>query len=469
MMTMLEGEQLQALTSSLRGQLLRDGDDGYEQARGLHNAMIDRHPALIARCRDAGDVIAAIRFAHREGLQLAVRAGGHSGAGLGSVDGGLVVDLSEMNGVRVDPEARLATVQGGALIGDLDHAAGAFGLATPAGIISTTGVGGLTLGGGHGYLSRTHGLTIDNLVSADLVLADGSFVTASADRNEDLFWALRGGGGNFGVVTSFTFRLHPVSTVVGGPTLWPLEAAGDVLRWYRAFLPAAPEDVYGFFAFLTVPPVPPFPEQLHLQKMCGVVWCCSGDLEQAAEQLQAAVQEPAPPALHGAHQLPYPLLQSAFDGLYPAGHQWYWRGDFVAEIPDEAISRHLEFAQTPPSMQSTMHLYPIDGAVHHLDATDTAFGYRDATWSMVIAGVDPDPSKAEQLRAWAVEYWEALHPYSMGGAYVNFLMEEGHERVRATYRDNYQRLAKLKVTYDPDNLFHINQNIRPAASPGGGE
>jgi FAD/FMN-containing dehydrogenase len=461
MATMLQAEQATALAQGLRGDLLHEGGAGYEEARRLHNAMINKRPALIARCRDVADVIAAVNFAREHGLDLAIRGGAHNGAGLGSVDGGLVVDLSAMRGVRVQPDAGLATVEGGALLGDLDHATHAFGLATPGGIISTTGIGGLTLGGGHGYLTRKYGLTIDNLVAADVVLADGSLVTASEEAHEDLFWALRGGGGNFGVVTSFTFRLHPVSSVLGGPTLWPLEAAGEVLRWYREFLPAAPEDVYGFFAFLTIPPVPPFPQELHLRKACGVVWCCLGDPEQATRTLDA-VNEPATPLLHGPHTLPYPMLQGAFDDLYPAGHQWYWRGDFVAELPDEAIARHLEFAQTLPTLQSTMHLYPVDGAVHRAGRDDTAFSYRDATWSMVIAGVDPDPANAERLRAWTVDYWEALHPYSMGGAYLNFMMEEGQERIRATYRDNYERLARVKAAYDPDNLFHVNHNIRPA-------
>jgi FAD/FMN-containing dehydrogenase len=452
------------LGGALRGPVYDRQSPEYDEARSLYNAMIDRQPALIARCRDAADVRTAVDFARSEGLELAVRGGGHNGAGLGSIDDGLVIDLSLLNGVRIDPDARLATVEGGALIGDLDHAAGGFGLAVPAGIVSTTGVGGLTLGGGHGYLTREHGLTVDNLVAADVVLADGSFVTASENAYEDLFWALRGGGGNFGVVTSFTFRLHPVSTVVGGPTLWPLKAAPEVMRWYREFLPAVPEHVYGFFAFLTVPPAPPFPEQLHLQKMCGVVWCCTGPAAEAEQLLAKAVQEPAAPALHGVHELPYPRLQSAFDALYPSGQQWYWKGDFVAEIPDEAIERHLEFAETMPTWQSGMHLYPIDGAAHRVDAGETAFSYRDATWSMVMAGIDADPAQADQLRTWATAYWEAIHPYTMGGAYVNFMMEEGQERVRATYRGSYDRLARIKAHYDPDNLFHVNQNIAPAGS-----
>jgi FAD/FMN-containing dehydrogenase len=454
-------QSVESFRDALLGAAVEPADTEYEDARRLYNAMIDKRPALIVCCRDVADVRAAIDFGRREELEIAVRGGGHNGAGLGSVDNGLVIDLSLMNGVRVDPLDRTATVEGGALLADLDHATHAFGLAVPGGIISTTGIGGLTLGGGHGYLTRKHGLTIDNLISADVVLADGNFVTASEDELPDLFWALRGGGGNFGVVTSFTFRLYPVSAVIGGPTLWPLEATPEVLRWYREFLPAAPEDVYGFFAFLTVPPGPPFPEELHLKKMCGIVWCCTEPGEQTEKALAAAVQEPAPPALHAVQEMPYPLLQKAFDALMPPGEQWYWRGDFVAEIPDEAIVRHLEFAETAPTWKSGMHLYPIDGAVHRVGKHDTAFSYREATWSMAIAGIDADPARAEELRTWVTEYWQAVHAYSMGGAYVNFMMEEGQDRVRATYRDNYDRLAHIKRQYDPNNLFHVNQNIQP--------
>jgi FAD/FMN-containing dehydrogenase len=457
----LEKAMVDGFRSSLRGEVLAPGECGYEEARQLYNAAFDKHPALIARCASVEDVIAAVKLGRGRRLDIAIRGGGHNGAGLASVDGGLVIDLRGMKAIRVDPGARTVTVQGGALWRDLDQATHAFGLATPAGIISTTGVGGLTLGGGHGYLTRKHGLTVDNLISADVVLADGSFVTASESEHEDLFWALRGGGGNFGVVTSFTLRLHPVTTVVAGPTLWPLEAAGDVLRWYREFQPSASEDVFGFFAFLTVPPVAPFPAQLHLKKMCGIVWCYTGPKEQASDAFAPALRV-AKPALHGVQEMPYPVLQGAFDGLYPPGDQWYWRGDFVKEIPDAAIARHVEFAARLPTMQSTMHLYPIDGAAHRVGKDETPFSHRDANWSQVIVGVDHDPARADALRSWAVEYWEALHPYSAGGAYVNFMMDEGQERIRASYRDNYARLARVKSQYDPDNLFHVNQNIKPA-------
>jgi FAD/FMN-containing dehydrogenase len=452
---------LETIRAALRGALIQAGDADYDQARQLYNGMIDKRPRLIARCADVADVIGAVNFARDRGMMLAVRCGAHNGAGLGSCDDGLVIDLSALRGIRVDPAMRTARVEGGCTWGDVDHATHAFGLATVSGIISTTGVGGLTLGGGHGHLSRQYGLTIDNLLEADLVLADGRMVTVSDTRHSDLFWAIRGGGGNFGVVTSFLFQLHPVRVVNAGPTLWELEHSAAVLRWYREFITAAPESLNGFFAFLSVPPGPPFPEHLHNKQMCGVVWCHNGP-EEEATRLLAAVHEPAEPALHGVQPMPYPTLQSAFDGLYRPGLQWYWRGDFFTEISDAAIERHVEFAAVPTPL-STMHLYPVDGAVHRVGRKDTAFSHREARWSEVIVGVDPDPANKDRITDWTKAYWEALHPHSAGGAYVNFIMDdEGQERVRATYRDNYARLVKIKTEYDPDNLFSVNQNIRSA-------
>ncbi|MCP3142621.1 FAD-binding oxidoreductase [Pyxidicoccus xibeiensis] len=452
---------MEQLRAQLRGGLVRPGDADYEEACRIYNAMIRKRPALIARCTDVADVIATVNLAREQGLTLAIRGGGHNGGGLGLCDEGVVVDLSRMRGVRVDPNARTVRVSGGSVWGDVDHATHAFGLAVPSGIISTTGVAGLTLGGGIGHLSRRFGLTVDSLLSVDLVLADGRFVTASAEQHPDLFWAVRGGGGNFGVVTSFQFRAHPVDTIIGGPTLWPLERTTEVMQWYREFLPAAPEELNGFFAFMTVPPVAPFPKELHLKKMCAVVWCYTGDPARADEVF--APVRALSPALHGVHPMPFPVLQSVFDGLYPPGLQWYWRADFVRELKDEAIARHAEFAERLPTMHSTMHLYPIDGAVHRVAPGDTAFSYRDARWAEVIVGVDPSPEKAQAITTWAKEYWDALHPYSEAGAYVNFMMDEGQERVQATYRDNYARLVQVKDRYDPDNLFHVNQNILPTA------
>jgi FAD/FMN-containing dehydrogenase len=447
------------LQASLRGELIQPQDAGYDEARSLYNRMIDKRPALIVRCTDVADVQAALKFATSHGLRLAVRGGGHNGGGLGSVDGGLMIDLGPMHGVRVDPEERTVRVEGGATWGQVDHATHAFGLAVPSGIISTTGVGGLTLGGGLGHLTRKYGLTIDNLLEADVVLADGQLVTASEHEHSDLFWALRGGGGNFGVVTSFLFRGQPVSTVVAGPTLWTLEQAPQVMRWYREFIVNAPEDLNGFFAFMVVPPAPPFPADLHLQKMCGVMWCYTGPQDRA-EEVFAPIREFGPPALHGVQEMPYPALQSIFDALYPPGHQWYWRADFVKELTDEAIAAHVGHARTLPTMQCTMHLYPVNGAAHRVGQHDTAWSYRDATWGEVIVGVDPDPANAGTVRDWCVNYWEAVHPHSMGGAYVNMMMDEGQDRVRAAYRDNYDRLRQVKAHYDPRNVFNVNQNIR---------
>jgi hypothetical protein len=450
------------LSGGFGGELIGPDDRGYDEARKVYNGMIDRHPALIARCAGAPEVARTIGFARAHDLPLAVRGGGHNGAGLGVCDGGVVVDLSPLREVSVDPAARTVRVGGGCTWGEVDRATHGHGLATPSGFISTTGVGGLTLGGGIGYLTRRYGLTIDNLVEAEVVLADGTLVTAGADENPDLFWALRGGGGNFGVVTAFTFRLHPVSTVLGGPTFWPLEQTTEVMRAYREFLPNAPRDLNGFFAVTTVPPAPPFPPELHLRKVCGIVWTYLGPEAEAHDVLEPML-EVGEPLLHAVGPMPYPAFQSMFDPLYPAGLQWYWRADFVSEIPDEAIERHAEFGARLPTPHSTMHLYPIDGAAHDVAQADTAFSYRDANWAQVIVGVDPDPANATALRRWTVDYWEATHPYSAGGAYINFLMEEGQERVRAAYRDNYDRLARVKASRDPDNVFRINQNIAPRA------
>jgi FAD/FMN-containing dehydrogenase len=453
--------KIEEFETKLRGKLVQTGDENYDEARKVYNAMIDKRPSLIAYCNDVADVITSVNFTRENNLLTAIRGGGHNGGGLGICDDGLVIDLSNMNGIRVDPEERTAQVEGGCRWGDVDHATHAFGMATPSGIISTTGVAGLTLGGGLGHLSRKYGLSIDNLLSADMVLADGRFITVSENNHPDLFWAIRGGGGNFGVVTSFKFRLHPVSTIIGGPTLWQLDKTRDVMKWYRDFIVNAPEDLSGFFAFLTVPPAPPFPEKLHQQKMCGVVWCFTGPADQA-EDIFRPVREFGPPDLYGIHEMPFPALQSAFDALYPPGLQWYWRADFVNELSDEAIEQHVKFGKVP-TMHSTMHLYPIDGTVHRIRNNDTAFNYREANWSQVIVGVDPDPANKEQITNWTKQYFDALHPYSAGGAYVNFMMDEGGDRIKATYRDNYERLVEVKNKYDPNNLFRVNQNIKPTA------
>lgn len=457
---MLKPELVQEFASQLRGRVVQPGDTEYDSSRKVYNAMIDRMPGLIVYCRDVADVMRSVDFARERQLLLAVRGGGHNGGGLGVCDEGLVIDLSNLHGIRVDARQRTVRVEGGCLWRDVDHASHAFGMAVPSGIISSTGVGGLTLGGGLGHLTRKHGLSIDNLLEADVVLADGRMVTASASENPDLFWALRGGGGNFGVVTSFLFRLHPVDTVFAGPTFWKPEQMAEVMRWYRDFIGAAPEDLNGFFATMTVPPGPPFPEELHGKPVCAVMWCYTGDPAQA-DAVFAPVREFASPLMHGVQQMPFTALQSAFDGLYPPGEQWYWRADFVNELSDAAIAEHQRFAATLPTPKSSMHLYPIDGAAHRVGNADTAFSYRDARWAEVIVGVSPDAADRERISDWTKAYWEAVHPYSAGGAYVNMMMDEGDQRVRASYRDNHARLVAVKRKYDPANLFRVNQNIVP--------
>jgi FAD/FMN-containing dehydrogenase len=457
---MYDHATIDALKASLRGGLLQPDDAGYELARKVYNAMIDRRPRFIVRCSNVADVIAAVKFAGKHQFLVAVRGGGHNGAGLGTCDDGLVIDLSRLKGIRVDPIARTVQLEGGCTWGDVDHATHAFGLATPSGIISATGVGGLTLGGGLGHLTRKYGLTIDNLLAADMVLADGRFMTVSAEEHEEIFWAIRGGGGNFGIVTSFLFQLHPLRTVYAGPMLWPLDSATEAMQFYRDFITQAPDDINGLFAFLRVPPGPLFPTHLQHQTMCGVVWCYTGPLAKA-EDIFRPIHAFGPPALDLVGPLPYPALQGMFDALYPPGLQWYWRADFVKELPDDAIVRHVQYGAQLPTLHSTMHLYPINGAAHRVGAQDTAFSYRDATWAQVIVGVDPDPTNNAQIIAWTKDYWEELHPYSAGGAYVNFLMDEGQERIRATYRDNYNRLVVIKNKYDPTNFFRVNQNITP--------
>ncbi len=457
----MAGDVGATLQAKLRGEVIGRDHVGYDEARRVYNAMIDKRPLVIARCADAADVATAVGFARDSGLDLAIRGGAHNGAGSASVDDGLVIDLSALRGVDVDPVARTARVLGGTLLGQVDAATHEHGLAAPFGIISTTGVGGLTLGGGVGHLTRKLGLSIDNLLEADVVLADGSIVRAAGDENDDLFWALRGGGGNFGVVTSFTFRLSPVSTVVTGPMFWPLERAAEILDWYAEFMPEQPDELNGFFAFLSVPPGDPFPAELYLQKVCAVVWCYAGSDEGAASGLLEPARQLGP-ILDGVGPVPLPGIQSAFDGVYPPGDQWYWRGDYVRDVPDAAIEAHVEHSARMPTWKSSMHMYPVDGAAGRVPADATAWASRDVKWAQVIIGVDSDPANAALVKEWTVDYWDAVHPYTTGGAYVNFMMDEGQQRVEATYGQNYGRLAAIKRTYDPDNLFHVNQNIRPA-------
>jgi FAD/FMN-containing dehydrogenase len=459
---MLNDATIEQLKASLRGELIQRSDPRYDEVRKLYNGMIDKRPLLIARCADVADVISAVRFGRQNDLLTAIRGGGHNGPGLGSCDDGLVIDLTLMKGVRVDPANGTVRAGPGCTQSNVDHAGHAFGLAVPAGIVSTTGIAGLTLGGGHGYLTRQYGLTIDNLIEADVVLADGNFVTANASQHEDLFWALRGGGGNFGIVTSFVYRAYPVSTVYGGPVFWKRSDARRVMQWYREFLPQAPVELCSFFGLKTVPSTDPFPKDIWGKKICALISCYSGPLDKAEAAVKPIRQELPPPILDWMGTMPFPALQSLFDPLLPKGLQWYWKGDFVKELSDEAIDVHLEHAAQAPSELSLMHLYPIDGAVHRVGRSETAWSCREATWSMVIAGIDADPKRADALKAWGRAYWKAVHPFNLEGVYVNFMMDDELDgRVQATYGDNYDRLVAIKNNYDPTNFFRVNQNIKP--------
>jgi FAD/FMN-containing dehydrogenase len=458
--TGLSEQVIAELRGQLRGELILPGGSRYEEVRKVYNGMIDKHPALIVRCVDVADVISAVNFGRTQMLSVAVRGGGHNGPGFGTVDDGLVIDLSRMRGIHVDPMDKTVRVEGGCLWGDVDHATQAFGLAVPSGFLSTTGVGGLTLGGGIGYLARRYGLTIDNLLGVDMVLADGRFITANSETNADLFWAVRGGGGNFGVVTSFLFRGSPVKTVYGGPMFWPMEDAADILRTWQDLILKGPEDLNGWYAFVTVPPAALFPEKYQLQKMCVIVWCYTGPLDKGEEVLKP-IRSFRQPAIDLCGPIPFPALQSMFDPLYPAGLQWYWRSDFFNRFDDKMIDLHVKYASQLPTPFSTMHIYPINGAAGRVGRQNTAWGNRGVNFAQVTVGVDPDPANNARMIQWAKDYWLALHPYSSGGGYVNMIMDEGQESVKSAYGDNYSRLAQIKAKYDPHNFFHVNQNIIP--------
>jgi FAD/FMN-containing dehydrogenase len=448
------------LREQVRGAVITPDDEGYEQTRRVYNAMIDRRPAAVVRCANAGDVVAAVNFAREHQLDLAVRGGEHSVPGFGTCDGGVVVDLSGMREVRVDPATGTARAEGGATWGDFNDATHAFGLATTGGIISTTGVGGLTLGGGIGYLARGYGLSCDNLVSAEVVTADGQSLVASEDEHDDLFWALRGGGGNFGVVTSFVFRVHPVKDIYGGPMFFELDDAGAVLRFFREFIADAPEELGGFPAFQIAPPLPFIPEDRHGDPFLAMVACWAGPLDQGEQALQP-FHDLAPVVAEHLGLMPYPALNSAFDALVPPGLQHYWKANFVTELTDEAIAAHLDHGPKVPVVNSTVHIYPINGACHRVAPDATAFAYRDANFATVIAGMWPDPTQNEANISWVRDYYDATAPLSEEGGYVNFMADDDQDRIKANYRGNYERLVTIKRKYDPDNLFHLNQNIRP--------
>lgn len=446
--------------SAVRGQVILPGDATFEEERQVYNAMIDRKPGAIVKCRDVADVMSCVNFGREHNILTAIRSGGHNAGGLGICDDGLVIDLSMMKGIRVDLKTNTVRVEGGVFLGDLDHATQPFGKAVPSGVFSTTGISGLTLGGGVGHLTRAYGLSVDSLLEVDVVLATGELVTASEHDHADLFWAIRGGGGNFGAVTSFLFTMHDAGMVYGGPMLWHMADADAMMKFYRDYILKAPREAYCYFAFLTVPPVPIFPAELHLKKMCGLVWCNTGDEKRAADEVNL-FRNFKTPALDYVAPIPFAGLQGMFDALYPKGLQWYWKADFVKDLSDESIRLNVLHGNKLPTPASAMHLYPINGAAHRKKNNETAFAYRDANWAQVMVGVDADAANNDKIVTWAREYYDALHPFSAGGAYVNFMMEEGQDRVKASYGDNYDRLRKIKAKYDPHNFFRVNQNIQP--------
>ena len=445
---------------SLTGEVFTPGDEGYDEARKVYNAMIDRRPAAVVRPQDTAGVAAAVSFARENGHSIAVRGGGHSVPGFGTADDAVVIDLVAMQNVGVDAENRTARAQGGATWGVFNDATHAHGLATTGGIISTTGVGGLTLGGGIGYLARGAGLSCDNLVSAEVVTADGQVVTASERENEDLFWALRGGGGNFGVATMLEFRLQPVETIYGGPVVFELEDAETVLRFYREFIQDAPEELGGFPAWQIAPPLPFIPEERQGEPFLIWVTCWSGPVEQGEAALKP-IFDVAPVVAEHVGAMPYPALNSAFDALVPPGMQHYWKANFVTELTDEAIDAHLEHGPKIPVVNSTVHIYPINGACHRVAPDATAFAYRDATFATVIAGMWPDPAQNDANTKWVRDFYDATAPLSEEGGYVNFMSGDDQDRIQANYKGNYDRLVDVKRKYDPENLFRHNQNIRP--------
>lgn len=448
------------LRAQLRGVVITPHDNGYDAARRVWNGMIDRHPSLIVRCAGVADVISAIQFARSQELPVAIRGGGHNVAGHAVCDGGLVVDLSAMKAIRVDSERQVARAEPGLTWNEFDRETQAFGLATTGGLVSTTGIAGFTLGGGIGWLMRKHGLTCDHLLSADVVTADGQFLTASPTEHTDLFWGIRGGGGNFGVVTSFAYQLHPVGPVLGGMVLHPAASARKLLRFYREFTATAPAELTTLAAFITAPPAPFLPTHLHGQPMIGIIACYAGPVDDGEVAIQP-LRTFGPPAFAHLGPLPYCALQTMLDAAAPSGLQNYWKSAYLSNLDDSVIDTIIAHAGTMGKPFSAIHLHHLQGAVSRVAGDQSAFAHRDASFVLNIVAMWQDPAENDQHIAWARTFAQAIEPYA-AGVYVNFLGNEGAERVKAAYGTNYARLADLKRAYDPTNFFHFNQNIPPA-------
>jgi FAD/FMN-containing dehydrogenase len=447
--------------AGLRGEVIQPGDPDYEAARKVWNGMIDKRPALIARCAGPADVMAAVSFARERGLLVAVRGGGHNVSGNAVCDDGLVIDLSRMRSVRVDPARRTARADGGATWRDLDHETHAHGLATTGGAVSSTGIAGLTLGGGVGWLARRFGLACDNLLAADVVTADGRFLTASADEHADLFWGLRGGGGNFGIVTSFEYQLHPLGLVLGGVVLHPRERTRDLLRFYREFAGAAPEDLASLFLFQYVPPLPMLPPHLHGAPLVGVMFCYSGPPARGEDVIRPLRQFGAP-VVEQIGPLPYPAMQRQLDSGSPPGVRNYWKAGFIKELSDGAVEAVVEHVARAAQPGPLLEIFQFDGAVNRVGPQETAFSHRNGRFDFTAIAKWTDPAESDRQIAWVREFHHDMEPFMTGGVYVNYLGNEGEDRVRAAYGSNYERLVALKHQYDPTNFFRLNQNVTPA-------
>ncbi len=447
----LDDDAIGAFGERLRGQLLRPEDAGYDPARQVWNAMIDRRPALIARCAGASDVLAAVAFAREHGLPLAVRGGGHGVAGKAVCDDGLMIDLSPMKGIRVDPVARTARAEPGVLWEEFDQEAHAFGLATVGGVVGTTGIAGLTLGGGQGWLTGKHGLTLDNLLAADVVTADGQLLRASATEHADLFWALRGAGANFGIVTSFEYQLHPVGTVLGGMVVHPLDRAVDALRFYRGFAVAQPDELTTYAVLLTMPDGTP---------IVALITCYAGPLD-AGERALAPLRGFGTPLADTIAPIPYTTMQALIGGGYPHGRQNYWKSGLTGTISDDLIAAAVEHYGRVPSPFTAIAFADCHGAYARVGRGDTAYAHRDLQWDVNILGNWADPADNDRNIRWVRACHDALEPHLSHGVYVNDLGDEGGQRVRDAYGANHARLVALKNRYDPTNLFRLNQNIEP--------
>jgi FAD binding domain/Berberine and berberine like len=445
---------VKGLRATIEGLVLMPDDDGYDDVRRVHNGLIDKRPALIARCRTSSDVAVALRAARDTGLEISVRGGGHNVAGKAVTDGGVMIDLSLMKDVRVDPAELTITAGGGVTWGELNAAAYEHGLATTGGVISTTGVAGLTLGGGLGWIMGKHGMAIDNLVSAEVVLASGEIVRTSADAEPDLFWAIRGGGGNFGVVTSFTFRAYRLSTVLGGPAVHPLPAARDALKFFRDFTQSLPDELTVFAALRHAP-------DGSGMKLCAIPVCHIAEDETRAERDVKAIREFGPPVMDMIERMPYPQVNTQLDDAFPKGGLNYWKSSFFTELSDNAINKLVTAFEATPSTECFLVIEHFDGAVTRVDPAATAFPHRARGYNLIIISQWTDPAQTDAGVAWARGTYKSLQPHMADGAYVNYLDDDDANRVRASYGPNYERLRELKRRYDPENLFHLNQNIPP--------